>query len=186
MTKKIKILLTGLMLVSTVSFCQAKDIEDFNDGKAWNLSRDGFHLDFKKKSEKTGISAKISWDKNHFKFFEFHRKIKKNDFLFNKELNGIVSFYVYTDFPEAVNKIGLRLIDAKGEVFQFRKDLPKEKGKWMKISFTLAPNTKAEHWGGNKDGKIDFPVSLLGISMDFNPKFAEAGSIYLDNIELTK
>ena len=184
MKKQLKMLLTGLILASTVAITRAKEIEDFKDGKNWGVYREGFKLTFEKKSPKLGNSAKISWGDNHFKFLEFHKKVKKDGFLLKDKLTGTVSFYAYTDTPEQIIKIALRLLDAKGEVFQIRQNFPQKKGKWVKISFKLSPDMKFEHWGGNKDGKVDFPIKLLGISMDFNKKIKAPGSIYIDKIEL--
>lgn len=96
-----------------------------------------------------------------------------------------IEFKIRTGTKEktAVKAFHLRLIDAKGEIFQFKKPVFWNKsGEWETV-FTVCSdplNTKSI-WGGDKNRKIDFPVRLLGFSIHFI-KNSGKGEFYINSI----
>jgi hypothetical protein len=81
--------------------------------------------------------------------------------------------------------LNLRLVDAKGEVFQYRRSTHwRKKGKWS-LDYVVQPDNlkKVGSWGGDKDKKMDKPVSLLGFSIEFKENSGK-GEIYVDSINI--
>ncbi len=77
-------------------------------------------------------------------------------------------------------EVNLRLIDADGEIFQFRHSLPAAgDGKWRDFVFTADaenPRTTARWGGGDKaDKKLTMPVKLRGVTVDLRPGGGELG-----------
>ncbi len=69
--------------------------------------------------------------------------------------------------PDAVRRFNLRLADATGEVFQYEQMPLWPAGGVFTLDYRIDAAKGADrHWGGNGDGKLDFPVRLFGISAD--------------------
>lgn len=77
---------------------------------------------------------------------------------------------VFLPSDQPVSSFNLRLVDADGEVFQFRAALPKGDGKWHEIVFPVdAFRPEASRWGGGTkaDGRLTMPVKFRGVAGDF-------------------
>lgn len=119
---------------------------------------------------------------------DYSLKPTKNDYVaFWKDVNvpetpTELSFDLYGD--ESNNILFIRLVDAKGETFQYKRALISWKG-WENLVIDL-PKAKYGSWGKNKDGKIDPPVKSIAIELrSYNPwgKSKDSGTLYIDNIK---
>jgi hypothetical protein len=95
-------------------------------------------------------------------------------------LDGILSFDLYQIPGMKIVKVNLRLIDAQGEIFQFEKRGSVPVNQWVPFSFELARERPRGNWGANKNDKIDYPVKLRSIVIDFQGGSAE---FCVNNIE---
>ncbi len=79
------------------------------------------------------------------------------------------------------NSVFLVLEDATGEVFQYRTDALRL-SRWATVSIDLTrPPAASRH--GNMDGLLDYPLSLLGVSVARNGATAPVkGTVLLDNL----
>ena len=71
-----------------------------------------------------------------------------------------------------VQAINLRFLDASGEYFQFRSaPFPLRGGKAgiQQIRYQINPKKKYESWGGNKNGKYDWPLRFQGFGCELLP-----------------
>ena len=66
-----------------------------------------------------------------------------------------------------VRSLGLRLIDAKGEVFQFSHPVDFKTGGDFDVEWQLTPASEGGSWGGNNDKKIDFPAKIQAFGVDY-------------------
>lgn len=164
----------------------AEKIEDFEVKpglKVYKGDERGGAFELAEAPEPRGFSGKASWKDRHYKYNEY--SFKKPVLIPEKkdELRGVLSVCVYSPGGRKVNYIGLRLRDAKGEMFQWRKKVSLEKKGWRKLVFDLKPDNYDISWGKTSDKKIDMPVLLYGFSIDYNPKSFGKGEIYFDDIE---
>lgn len=97
------------------------------------------------------------------------------------QLVGKVSFDIYSDTPDYVQYVCVRFMDARNEIFQVRCEVHMTRGEWTTATFNINKDTKYESWGGNNDGKIEFPVRFNGITGRFDYR-APATNLYVDNI----
>ncbi len=76
-----------------------------------------------------------------------------------------LSYQVNADGHQGFRKLGVRVIDANNEIWQFGAQVDPKKTGWQDVQITLAKNRSNGHWGGSSDGKnrIDLPVRLLSI-----------------------
>ena len=89
------------------------------------------------------------------------------------------------DVPEnaPIRKVNFRLADSQGEVFQymFPVDQLKPGRQILRVQLRSAHN---ESWGDKKNGKIDFPARMLGVSIDFNRKEG-TGELWIGKVTFT-
>lgn len=89
---------------------------------------------------------------------------------------GKVRLWVYGN--EHGNPVNLRLIDAKGEYFQYR--LGNLAPGWQQLEVDLA--NASGRWGGNNDGILDGPVRAQSIIVDKSPAVTDV--VYYDHLVL--
>ena len=100
--------------------------------------------------------------------------------------NGIMTVELYSETAAALRKVSVRLVDGKGEIFQLMQPVQLRPGVWIALKFELSPRTRfGPVWGGNNDKKIDFPVSLWGLTFDFDKGFKGSGKIVLGRLDWT-
>jgi hypothetical protein len=80
-----------------------------------------------------------------------------------------------------VRQLGVRLIDARNEVWQWSLPLPTDDG-WMPLVLPIALERADGHWGGDNDGVAQPPMRLLGFSAGFADDHIPAGAILLDDL----
>ena len=88
-----------------------------------------------------------------------------------------LSVWVYGD--NSGEWLRLRLGDATGELFQWNLAPVTWQG-WKQVSVDLGPTEP--HWGGNDDGKLDYPLHFDSLLLDSNVK-PRLGTIYVDDME---
>lgn len=100
--------------------------------------------------------------------------------------NGTMTIELYSETAVALRKVSVRLVDGKGEIFQLMQPVQLRPGLWTALKFELSPRTRfGPVWGGNNDKKIDFPVSLWGLTFDFDKGFKGSGKIVLGRLDWT-
>jgi len=81
----------------------------------------------------------------------------------------------------AANRVTFRALDAGGQTFQ--KSIDYTYPGWQRLEVDLA--RWDAHFGGANDGKIQWPVRLLGVLVENNTEPRE-GVIYIDDVELSE
>ncbi|HSI85384.1 MAG: hypothetical protein ACAI35_19280 [Candidatus Methylacidiphilales bacterium] len=117
------------------------------------------------------------------------------EFIFNQRgltpkftLAGIwkVSFWVRGDTAVKAGPVGIRLLDARGEVFQFmlpRIDSALRKPEWNLYETELNLDASQGHWGNNSDGVADAPLRLFSLAIN-GGSAGDSGSIYIDDLKI--
>jgi len=123
-------------------------------------------------------AVEIAWSPAASKYIE----VVVNDPL---EMKQFASAAVTADFivPAGcpVRKIGLRLADKSGEIFQYGQTVDFSKEGPAKVTWSLAPDKANVSWGGNNDKVMDFPVKIRAFGIDY-PQSAPDAKLYLTNI----
>ncbi|HEX2947985.1 MAG TPA: beta-galactosidase [Armatimonadota bacterium] len=158
-------------------------VDDFEKPSTWFVYKGderGGSIAYVPAPEGKGQAGKFSWQASHFSYLELHldQPVTLTDF--SSECDGTIAIRVYSEGTTAIRNMNLRLVDAKGEVFQINKPVSLAKKGWQDFVYTIYPNGKYDSWG-NANKVFDLPVRLLGFAFEFNPN-TPAGSIYLDNI----
>jgi len=88
-------------------------------------------------------------------------------------------FWLYADQPNL--NLSVRLRDASGEIFQ------RDAGKidwtgWRKI--TIPAEATGIHWGGDKNGVLNLPLTLDSIVLGWTPDGKMTGALYLDGFKV--
>ncbi len=81
--------------------------------------------------------------------------------------------------------VGVRIVDAKGEVFQWGGKVdPNQKG-WQTVNIVLDPARHGGSWGGPNEGKgiIDEPVKLLAITSGVPKGFRAPATLLIGNVK---
>lgn len=88
---------------------------------------------------------------------------------------------------ESGHKVRIAFLDADGETFQPRQETVVDFAGWRKIEVDLTEALKdCPHWGGDKNGTMDFPLAGVAISItERSDDFSGSGTLFLDDIEIT-
>ncbi len=125
-------------------------------------------------------ALRLNWNETLFPWMQYHLKQP----LALPEFSSM-RFTIRTATAEScpVRQLNLRLIDASGEIFQFPQPVRWDRAGIWDTEFNIKANpiNAKSSWGGNADKKLDFPVKLLGFSLNFN-KGTGAGSVDVNNI----
>lgn len=78
--------------------------------------------------------------------------------------------------------MGLRLLDAKGETFQYSIPVRQAADGTIEAVWQIAPDTEFISWGNNADKKLDQPVRINAVSFDYD-RNAAPSEITLSSIE---
>lgn len=99
------------------------------------------------------------------------------------------SLWCYGAGKEDFAPLGLRLVDAGGETFQY--SLGEASGRalngagWRQISVTFDPNKPESSWGAKHEGVPRYPVRFLGFGIGHRSDLPAKGEIVLDDISFT-
>lgn len=94
-----------------------------------------------------------------------------------------VSFWVRGNPETKLKGMNIRLIDAKGEVFQYPLNGIREallNPDWTQYSTELDLDKSTAHFAGNADGVVDYPVKLLSFCLDSAE--SDSGSVFIDDL----
>lgn len=168
----------------------AQELEDFSAGEGWTLVAGGW-LGEKNEKDAPVLSyvkndgegaVRLGWRAGMYKYLELHtRKALPLQELEDK-LAGALGIELFSDTPQAVRMVSLRLIDGSGEVFQAMRVVQLAPGEWQPVVWELEGLDFTGHWGGNNDSKVDLPVRVLGFSVDLNPEYRGEGSLLMRRV----
>lgn len=90
---------------------------------------------------------------------------------------------VWTPAAPCVVHVSLRLIDAKYEMFQWSvKVPPATTAGWQTLTVPIDLGNPEAHWGGNNNGRVEYPLKLGGFAALFASGEVPAGRILIDNV----
>lgn len=119
-------------------------------------------------------ATRLTWDSGKKNYAEINlRKPPVYETLSRLE----VELEYYSDGSGQWNTAGIRMLDAGNECFQWIVPAHDNTPGWKKIRATLAPDNYTDSWGKRKNGKIDFPVRLIGFAVGFS--HGTAGPVWL-------
>lgn len=177
MKRTILLILTAVctLLVAAESF------PEFSGTTGWNL------IQADKRSQKllprrNGGGLLLEIDEGVFPYAELHLKKPRRLGEF-QEAEFILT--VTLEKPEAIRSFSLRLTDKERETFQFpMQPVRLVKGE-NRIHFLVGEAVQKTSWGrkGKANRKIDFPVSLTGITCRIRPDFGRQ-QIQIHSLEL--
>ncbi len=95
-----------------------------------------------------------------------------------------IRLHAYVPEEVPLSMLNIRLMDKDGEIFQFAGKVSATDHGWVTLTYTIdAEKPQAGVWGGkSQNKKLDFPVSLAGIGIDFRNK--ASGYVGLGLVEI--
>lgn len=83
-----------------------------------------------------------------------------------------------------VTAISIRLLDSRNEVFQWSAKIgPSVGAGWQTLVIPVDPDKPEAHWSGDNDGRVSYPMRLLGYSVLFKNDKVPAGRVLIDKVE---
>lgn len=99
------------------------------------------------------------------------------------EASVAITFDVWTPPSPSVVHASLRLLDAKYEMFQWSVKVPPSAvAGWHHVTVPIDLENPEAHWGGNNNGRIEYPLKLGGFATAFANGDVPAGRILIDNV----
>ncbi len=175
--------LIGLLIFTVVHAAPTGAFESLKD---WNLAKAEQRQQTLSQQPLPGSSEqaiKITWDATVFQYAELH--LTSPRLLPPEFQKGTIALQLWLPARAPIRSISLRLVDAKGETFQFQsRYLPQSEDKLhlLEYSVDLAQRYSAS-WGGNNDKILDQPVRLLGFSIDFERE-SDVGEAYFAGLDI--
>lgn len=132
---------------------------------------------------RTGSVLELQFEPYRFHYAALEPETAFGIALSEAELQGTFSFRLVSQQPEAIRRAGLRLIDAYGEIFQLTQSAEMRRGEWTLYRFRLSPETTFKPiFGGDGNRKIDYPVKLKALLLDFDSDYPETAAVRIKNI----
>ena len=127
----------------------------------------------------------LTWEatRQPFSIFEMAATGKSTVLTTLEKTEIVLNLYIAEN--TRIQLASLRFLDASGECFQFRSaPFPLRTGQAgiQQIRYRLDPNQKYESWGGNHDGKFDWPLRFQGIGFELLPG---SGELIFLTLEIT-
>lgn len=97
--------------------------------------------------------------------------------------DGELAVDVFVPDNAAIGKFNLRVTDSQGETLQYQLPNDQLKPGRQTIRCRLT-DTNRNSWGAQKNGKIDFPARVTGMSIDFNRKEGD-GELWIGKVDFT-
>ncbi len=149
--------------------------------KEWITYSKGFRIS----TAANGAQIRIEWQKERDSYTSFFLRTPK---LFAESAEKLESELTLPIFTQKANvgAVSLLFLDRNGETFQIKQTATIPEGKWQTVQFNPAGILQKGvivHKGG--DGKVDFPVRLLGFNFDLRTGTADDGSILIKSYELS-
>ena len=131
-------------------------------------------------------SGRIEYD------FVSEKKLKAQEHAFLTFRGGLgltgppqrLSVWVFGN--ESGHTLHFSLLDASGETFQLKQDVVLDFAGWRKVELDLRgmPGS-CNHWGGDKNGEIDYPIRAVAMSIrEKADAFAGRGVVFVDDLEI--
>ncbi len=133
-------------------------------------------------SREIGKIPQISLIPGKFRYFELYLRqpvvIAQNA----RELPALFSLDMLVSPAESLLAVSVRLKDASGEIFQYKqhRDCKLRPSVWRKITIPL--DTPSNIWSGNGDKKLDYPVSFVGLAIEFDERVSGKCEVLLDQL----
>lgn len=136
-------------------------------------------------SPEIGKVQEITLKPSVFSYIEFSLKKPLVIAANAEELKDVTfSLDLFAEPSDTVRLAAVRLLDATGETFQFSSVAKLRPGTWSTITIPLKNPVSA--WGGNKDRKIDFPVSFSAITVDCTKETGGDVRLLVDHLSWTR
>ncbi len=130
------------------------------------------------------LSLKTSWEGKHAKWLDIVVRPFVEIPETAEKVDGTLSFSVYGDGSGSVSGISPRFVDAKGEIFQWKKVVSLSKG-WQELSYDIRETNFSDSWGDKKTGSIQRPLKFQGFAVSFNSESGNPGSLFIDKISFS-
>ncbi len=128
-----------------------------------------------------GKVLEITMKPTVFRYIELDLKKQVTIAASAEELKGVVfSLDLFGEPAGTVQMAAVRLVDSTGETFQYGSRTKLRPGIWGTVTIPVGKPTSV--WGGNKDGKIDFPVKFRSIAVDCDKNSDETVRLLIDGI----
>ncbi|MCC7492972.1 MAG: hypothetical protein IT204_11510 [Fimbriimonadaceae bacterium] len=175
-----------LLALWAVSTAGAAVIEPFDELGGWAVANGvtrGGRVDLAPAPERPGRCAELSWQATRAPYLELHDGRPRELPETSTRLDTTVAVDLRCPTPRLLTGLGLRLLDARGEVFQLKLPLDLPVDQWATVRFHLTRELLKESWGDARDGVCDLPVRFLGFAVSFASRPA-AGRLWLDQVRL--
>ena len=136
-----------------------------------------------------GQALRIDWPQDHQRWVDATCEPRRSPIAgLTAASSGVVSAAVWSDGGGDVEHLGLRFIDASGEIFEYRRPLPElHSAGWQTVTFPLSLliPVQFEH-RPDKRGAIHYPLAFWGYGIQLStatPK--HAGTLIIDDVVLT-
>ncbi|EIP99532.1 beta-1,4-xylanase [Opitutaceae bacterium TAV1] len=175
-----------LLLLPLIICCGATSAGDFSRAEIWILqdaARRNQTLSQQSLPSGKAPALKVTWDEAAFSYLEL--QLQSPGKIPGNFLKGLFSLELHFPSDAQLRSVSLRLLDATGETFQFSVPCPPRTAAGVK-TFDFSVDTTKPHnaaWGGNKDKKMDLPLSIKGVTIDFLPKTGP-GEVYFAGLHL--
>lgn len=132
-----------------------------------------------------GSSAKIAWMQTHGSLFELYyaRDVRLPGT--EQSLEGKLQCKIYTDTPDSVTGLAIRVKDKTGEIFHFAVPAKPAAGHWLDVSVPINQTAHSGHWGGTNSPTMTGPLLITGYAVMVNPN-APAGAVWLASVTWNK
>jgi len=174
---KPKSLFVACTLALTLSPCLYAETFDFN-----TLTESDIKLGPSQKAEGSAISLASDDTQNGNRSLKCVYNIAPDrgyaEFVFNEKRQGPkllsvgrykISFRMRGNEEAKAGPVGIRLIDANGEVHQYMLagiEANLKNPEWSQFETVLDLSASENHWGANSDGLVDAPVSLYSFAVN--------------------
>lgn len=124
--------------------------------------------------------ARAGWTEPHESFLEYYHA---NDLALpaGEAPRGRLILRVWTEQPETLWALGVRVKTPEGEIFHFDVKLALGAARWENVAVEIKPGASKSNWGGAQSGRLDGPLLFTGLSLLLNAE-APAGGLLIDRI----
>ncbi len=124
----------------------------------------------------------IGWNPAESRYIEVRFK---QPLLLPEFSTAAVTGRVFAPVGSPVTKLGLRLQDVGGEVFQLGLPVDFKSGGWFDVKWELIPGNLKESWGTNVNKRLDHPVQILGFGVDYGQGASGEAAFFLTELGAT-
>ena len=124
--------------------------------------------------------ARVGWNEPHESFLEYYQA---NDLALptGDAPQGRLILRVWTEQPDALWALGVRVKTPEGEIFHFDTKLTLGASRWENVVVEIKQGASKSNWGGAQSGRLDGPLLFTGLSLFLNAD-APAGCLVIDRI----